>query len=755
MSAGTPAPQNPAEAPADEARRARRPAVAPRHADRGPAGRRGDTDDRADRRRALLREAAVVLAVLVVVQALVFGRYWTGAVVPPWDFQGSYTTEAFAWWRDGSFFRPVQWMPYLWGGYPGAAGLQNSSWYLPVGLMSAVTPYDQHAAAVLSGLHVAFGALGVYVLARRWRLAPGAALVAMVMWHFAAGFYANASHLDIMRAYAWLPWVLLVASPRWPWRRPWAPAVGVLVLWQAVLGSYPGILIVTVYLGAAWVVLHQLTSRPRPGDYLLPLVAAGAAALLLTLVRFLPAYLTRGAAGAGDGDTMTWTWELLGTLWYGYGDRSLPNDITMRSLFLPATALVAVAFVPWRAPLARVAAGTGLLAIVIGAPDAPWSDLVDQLPALGVSRFRLSDVKPFLLLCVVVLAATGVDRVMAYARRGDAREPSRVLTPGRVVYLVALLVTALVVGAHGPFDPTERWMQGSVLVVTAALLVVAVRRASPLPVLVGSLAVLTLASGVVWATSTPKPWSFPRETAEMRAFHAPVAELLAERDADTSAVRRPARTNVLPTFTGHSVDAFFGAGGGQAFYSGHLGFDGYANLKGTPTFERIVATLQDDATRADAWAFWRAPGMVVASEGDALPPASRSRACAREAACGLVATAPESYSPEPRLVYRVVVDRPTTVALNEAYYDGWRVEACPDPSGPCRQLAVHAGDGGQLVADDLPPGSWQLSATYVQPGTAIAWSLFAVGAAGTALWTVATARAATRAPRRRRRNAGE
>ena len=102
--------------------------------------------------------AAVVIAVL---QALVFGGYYSGAMTAPWDFLGAYNAEAFAWWRDGSFFNPSQWMPYQWGGYPTAASLQNSGWYLPVGVVAWLVPFTIHAASALQAFHVAWGALGV------------------------------------------------------------------------------------------------------------------------------------------------------------------------------------------------------------------------------------------------------------------------------------------------------------------------------------------------------------------------------------------------------------------------------------------------------------------------------------------------------------------------------------------------------------------------------------------------------------------
>ncbi|WP_212759070.1 hypothetical protein, partial [Cellulomonas fimi] len=704
-----------------------------------------------------VREAAVVAAVVVALQVLTFARYYTGATLPPWDFQSHYTTEAFAWWHDGGFFRPVAWLPYLWGGYPGVVNLQNSSFYLPVGAMNLLGLFDQHAAAVLSALHVAFGAVGAYVFARAWRLRPAAALTALVLWHFAAGFYSNASHLDIMRAYAWLPWVLLVTSPRWPWRRPWAPAVAVLLLWQALLGTYPGILIATLYVGLTWVVLHQVTSRPALRDHLLPLAVAGGLAVLMTALRFVPAFLARGAGVPGDGDVSAWSWTMLGTLWFSYADNTIPNDVTMRSLFLPAPALAAAAFVAWRRPLARVAAATGAVAVVLGAPGTPWSGLVAQLPGLDVSRFRFSDFKPFVLFVVVVLAAVGIDEILTRRRAREAGTAGTAVTDaplgrGRLVALGVLVVTAAVIGAAGPFRLTDWGAQTALLAASAVLLVLACRPllAGRLRVVVGAVPVVAAVSGLLWAYGTPTPWSVSRADIEQVVFGAPVADVIASRPADLSAEQRPARTHAVPTDIAPTVFDVFSNGSGRVFYSGGLSVDGYANLKGTPTFEQILASLQDDRTRPDAWAFWLAPGLVVATDGDALPDAAVTETCVQEGTCGSLDVRPVSYSPSPELVYDVDAGSATTVAFNEAYYDGWRVEACPADEGACRTLPVRAGDGGQLVTD-LPAGRWQLTATYALPGMRAAWLMFAAGLAGVVGWTALTVLAA----RRRRATAAD
>src|SRR5665647_3658549 len=109
---------------------------------------------------------------------------------------GSYNTDAYAWWTEGSFFHPAEWISHAWGGYPAAASIQNSAWYLPVGLVALFPPFTIHASAALAALHYEFGALGVYGLGRAFRLGRIPSTFGLVAYFFVSGFYAQAEHVD-------------------------------------------------------------------------------------------------------------------------------------------------------------------------------------------------------------------------------------------------------------------------------------------------------------------------------------------------------------------------------------------------------------------------------------------------------------------------------------------------------------------------------------------------------------------------------
>lgn len=666
--------------------------------------------------RSALVEGGAVLGVLVFLEAIIFREFFAGSHCPGGDFLGTYNTEAFAWWRDGGFFSPPDWMPYLWGGYPGVLSVQNSSWYLPVGLMSAAVDFDLHASAILSAFHVAFGAGGMYVLARLWGLRPPVAMLGLVTWFFAAGFYANASHLDIMRSYAWMPWVLMVLSLEWPWRRVWATPVAGLILWQAALAMYPGIVVASVYVLATWILLTQVLERPRPREYLVPLAFAAAAAALMTLLRYWPVVLLRGVDSPSPEDSSVLSPHLPGMLMYPYGDPALPGDITMRSFFLPVPAIALAVRAPWGTPRTRKLAGMFLVALLLGFADWPWGGLVRALPGMSLSRFRSSDFKPFLLIALCgagLLAANDLLRTPSPLRRGA------------VVGWTLLVGGFYLLGTMGPYS-LGGWISQWILLVAAVL--VAGRLAwkgarRPELALIG-LSVVAGVSGAIAAFSTPFPWRLDRIYMESVGFKMPVRDLIEGR-SDAALPRRPARWE--PPADLEPKD-FLDTKYNGSFYSGELSVLGYGNFKGNATWNRIAQSLLDPVQRPAARAFWSAPGIGIVSDGNRLPEPAEVRECVASGRCGEgVRLTPLSYSRSGSFRYQVEADRASRISFNEAYYAGWQARVRP-AAGAWVPAAVDGGSHGELNIP-LPAGTSELEFWYSLPGRGTAWVAFGVGVA--------------------------
>ena len=672
-----------------------------------------------------LREPLIVAALLLVLEIVVFRDYFTGAVIPQFDFMGGYNLEAFAWWRDGSFFDPTQWMPYMWGGYPAVSNLQNSSYYLPVGLASMFGDFSLHASAILSALHVAFGAVGVYVFIRRWKMGVGVAVIGLTLWFFASGHYASATYPDIARAYAWIPWIMLVTSAKWPWDRWWAAIAAVVILWQSILGIYPGMLIAIGYTIPIWILGNQIAFRPKLRRYLVPLAVVGIAALLMSMLRFLPALMERGTYPAVIPDSSEMNLAGIGTFLFPYENPLLLWYPSMRSFFLPAITLALVVFAPLRDKLTRVLLAVVAVTVVLGLPNWPWHDAVTEfLPGMEASRFRLNDFKFIFLFALVILAAKGFTAVIRNGLRS---------TRARWIYgavLVLLNAGFAAIGIRYSYAPEGSIPQWLILAASSALVyLIATGWWKPRQrVIAATLVILATLSGVTAVFSSTYDWRTDRVAAEESYYGEAVDEMIADGAAiegDVESVR-PERIAAPAEITGpDSVDPKYGS----VFYTDETSVVGYVNLRGTETFELVKQQLgAEGEVGVNTLAFWQAEGMVIESLPDTVPTVAAIDMCLDTGQCGgSLVVEPVDYDEGGTLVYDLTLIADVAVMLNEAGYEGWTAELCAaDAASDCTSIETVRGTSGQITLD-VPEGEWRLTMEYRLPGQDLAWILFAAG----------------------------
>ena len=674
--------------------------------------------------------ALIVGAMLIALEVIVFRGYFTGAQIPPFDFLGSYNTDAYVWWTDGSFFDPIDWVSSSWAGYPAAMVLQNSAWYLPVGLASAFGPYTLHSAAILAALHVAFGSIGTYLLARSFRAPFVSACLAAAAGFFAVGYFSNAEHVDITRGYALIPWALLVLSARWPWSKFWAVPVATLILWQTITGIYPGMLVSLAYIAVPWVVVSQMDHRPRVRAYLIPAAIAFVASVLLSAPRLLPYALLQGGTASGLPETSIWTPSMIGTTLFGY-DVNLANDISMRSFFVPATVIVLALFARWRDPITRAGLAIWIPAVLLGMPFFPWFTREQELPGLGLSRFTMSDFKPFIVLGLVLLACSGLSRLLSLA--GTSRLTQRI--GGGFAAAVAFAAVMEGVGIRGPFTTADWFPEFCILagVIGLLALYLLLRRCRGVAqALSGTLVILTVASGVAWTIQSARPWSSDRAEVEAVTYGATVDQLLARRTVPSGdTVQRAART---PLGDDRSLGHLLSVAWNGSYYTGKDAVGGYINLKGSATESLLQRGLLSTVTGQGLADFLAAPGRVLSST-DRSPSAKSLEACASGIDCGKLRVKPISYRPG-ALVYQVTAESASNGFLNEAYFSGWQAKACTKES--CVQVAVTQSELG-VIKVALPEGSYMLSLTYRTAGRSAGWILFGAGALtalGSAAFTI-------------------
>ena len=111
----------------------------------------------------------------------------------------------------------AEWMPFQSMGYPFRLHLQSGLWYPPLWVFPLLKiPYTLPAAVALQALHVLVGALGMYALLRTALRTRREALLGAFVFQLFGGFYSNAEHVDIVRAFAFTPVVARLprAAPR-------------------------------------------------------------------------------------------------------------------------------------------------------------------------------------------------------------------------------------------------------------------------------------------------------------------------------------------------------------------------------------------------------------------------------------------------------------------------------------------------------------------------------------------------------------
>lgn len=669
--------------------------------------------------RRIFRVAALGL-LLAALELVTFSGYFTGSLIPPWDFLGSYNTDAYVWWSQGGFFTPIDWSASAWAGYPTALVLQNSAWYLPVGVLSVFGPYTLHSAAILAALHVSFGAIGTYFLARALNSTFVVGLLATAAGFFAVGYFSNAEHVDITRGYALVPWVLLVLSPRWAWRRLWSVPLAALILWQAITGIYPGMLVALGYVGIIWVAFWQLLERPRVSRYLLPAGLSFFAAVLLSMPRLLPYALLQGGVTAGLPEASQLTPTAIGTLLFGYGAPSLPNDISMRSFFVPAALLALAFFARWRDLTAKAGLAIGVPALLLGMPFWPWYAAEQALPGLGLSRFTMSDFKVFFILGIVLLSCSGLTRLVELARAETLPRDIRWSFAGVLVLAVALVAAAL----RGPYRLSD-WIPGLFLFGLSAIAIIGFLffrgRGGASQLMSGVLISITIVSGLVWSNTTADPWRASRLDSERVTYGMTVDALLAERSSlSPKLAQRPART---PLGADRSSAQQLSVVWNGSFYSGKDAVGGYINLKGSQTEALLQKALSDPESGGAFARFLASPGSILTTR-NSTPSSTELNDCARGATCGQDTIIPTFYKPG-MFEYRVAASSKKSGFLNEAYFAGWDAEICTK-KGRCSHLDTAQSSLG-VIRIALPTGQYDLRLAYHTAGREVGWILFGLG----------------------------
>jgi len=358
----------------------------------------------------------VLLLVLIVLGGeniyILYRHYFNGVVFPD-DFLLTYYAVPYYWIEALKQGKSISWIPYQGMGYPLFMNMQSGEFYPPLIFFAWFQQtYTLYSAVILQGLHILLGALGATICARlvgaRWL----EALLAGVFYQCFGGFYSNAQHPDIVRSFAFLPWLLGPVFARW---RPFSGllkfSIVSLPVWvyaQWTGGYAGGTLAVLMVMGIICSVrmICDRTNSSIAISIFIGFVAGSLAAAML----ILPA-----AMFAGEVDR----YREPGSIAYDYmnlrdafsfvfptNNEFFDHDPSMRSMFIgiPAFAMILMAFRRYGEEIKWLSITVGVALLMATGPLHQL--IIKILPIFGLSRFVMADYRGIICLSLILICTS-------------------------------------------------------------------------------------------------------------------------------------------------------------------------------------------------------------------------------------------------------------------------------------------------------------------------------------------------------------
>jgi len=350
-----------------------------------------------------------------------FGYSFTG------DFSKTYHAVPYCWMELGKLSVSSSWLPFAGMGYPISMNLQSGYYYPPYWLFVIFGgTYTFQAAQIMQCLHVFAGAAGMVFLARLQKFNWRVCFFAGFLYQGFGGFFVNSMHVDIVRIYAFMPWLLAPIFLEWKNIQSSGLARASFILVPAIVylmwtGGYIGGTIAGLSIAFALIVCKMFHKANRgTGILLLMLLLAGC---LMACIMLLPAFLQNSEFIRQQGLISRDHIDLkdIFSLIYNTDNAFFSHDPTMRSLYIgiPALALILSGF--GRAVFRPIFALCFILSL-LSATEFFNYFLRSIVPPLGYSRFLLSDYRACIIIPLFIFA------VSSYKKLDDKTSSGRIRT---------------------------------------------------------------------------------------------------------------------------------------------------------------------------------------------------------------------------------------------------------------------------------------------------------------------------------------
>jgi hypothetical protein len=412
---------------------------------------------------------------------VIFWAHYFNNVGFPWDFTKSlYAWPAF-WTTSVSRGIFPQWMPYEAMGYPLPINAQVDLYYPILWIFPTLhLPYTLHAAVIVQVLHVLFGSIGMFLLLNLIFKSPRYALIGAAAFQFFGGFYSNAEHVDIIRAFAIAPWLfyvfkLNIDKPSITRRTLFIP----IVIYLLATGGYFGNFISSLFIILVFLCLEIFHAYSKAKRTTLK-VGAGMVGLLilgisLSFIHYGPLLEERNQLTRFVHPTNQFN-GLFGAEIPAFFMSSRPlaavTDISMTSTFVTLPILIFASFIQistikkyWTFIAILV-----LSILMVGGPNSPfWHSITSALPILKLSRFPSSDYRVFVAIPLIMLGTAGlraiIEQKLSWKEFG-----------ARVAFVITWFSVAVYSLFHGyvGFGFSNTFQIASAIVVLSATLLVVV-----------------------------------------------------------------------------------------------------------------------------------------------------------------------------------------------------------------------------------------------------------------------------------------
>lgn len=676
------------------------------------------------------RWAIIALLTLAGANILAFYPHLLGRMTFPFDFIGGYHAQAFAWYADGNFFHSPKW--FSWGdlGFPAYWSLQSGAFYIPLAVLDLINqPYTVQAATVLQVLHVLAGGIGMYVFLRTLHFDQPLALLGALAFHFSSSFYSNAQHVDIIRAAAFLPWLMWCLHPGII-LRSWAqPIIAALLLFQFLVAAYPGSIVASAYTLALFVGAFSLPYIRRGDAFRLTLVYAvvGLSALAMAMLKWLPPFVEGDWVSTDGALRMPLTPSLLITLLLSHNKPFLPNDPTMRSLWLPASFLIGSIFISQLSYASKIFLILIAAALFTSMSPALFGQSL-PLPGFSVSRFSLSDWRPTLHVGLIVLACEGWRNVTKSLDQSLILHRTVLAVIGFT--LLGWIAAQLGYGLADLILPAVTFFAAATLLAGAAAARIRVANIDTTSVvLIAGLGLLVVGEGYIFHKREGRSWRLEwGAKVERQMFDFRLNSVKTTDRGPVSISRRPARY-VIGENHNIVVKRQNSVAYNKCFYAPLFCVLGYNNLRLSLPHLSYRQAIADPVTGPKLLDFVRqaqmlyvmpvgTPFRVTAME---FPPDAAEIESAVPGVRGSVVGYGGSWTR-----YRLSSPNAVRVVENEIWTRGWSFRLCQNRHCLDPQSTEHTPE--YLRTWIVPPGDWDIEVYFEVRSERYAWMLFYTGA---------------------------